>query len=97
MIICSCSGVTDRDIRQAITWMRASDPYALITPGEIYRALGKSAECGGCIRLWLISGFRVVGGSWRRSVVMMDVPEDWSYDLGCSPLSAGRSRPRWMP
>jgi bacterioferritin-associated ferredoxin len=31
MIVCSCSGVTDRDIRQAIAWMRASDPYALIT------------------------------------------------------------------
>ena len=72
MIICSCSGVTDRDIRQAITWMRASDPYALITPGEIYRALGKSAECGGCIRL---CSYRVSGwwaGSWRRSVVMTD-------------------------
>jgi bacterioferritin-associated ferredoxin len=53
MIVCSCSGVTDRDIRQAIAWMRASDPYALITPGKIYRALGKSAECGGCIRLFV--------------------------------------------
>jgi bacterioferritin-associated ferredoxin len=53
MIVCSCSGVTDQDIRQAIAWMRASDPYALITPGKIYRALGKSAECGGCIRLFV--------------------------------------------
>jgi bacterioferritin-associated ferredoxin len=53
MIVCSCSGVTDGDIRQAIAWMRASDPYALITPGKIYRALGKSAECGGCIRLFV--------------------------------------------
>jgi hypothetical protein len=33
--------------------MRASDPYALITPGKIYRALGKPAECGGCIRLFV--------------------------------------------
>jgi hypothetical protein len=33
--------------------MRASDPYALITPGKIYRALGKSAECGGCNRLFV--------------------------------------------
>ena len=53
MIVCSCSGVTDRDIHQAIAWMRASDPYALITPGKIYRALGKTAECGGCIRLFV--------------------------------------------
>ena len=53
MIVCSCTGVTDRDIREAIAWMRASDPYTLITPGKIYRALGKSAECGGCIRLFV--------------------------------------------
>ncbi len=53
MIVCSCTGVTDRDIREAIAWMRASDPYALITPGKIYRALGTSAECGGCIRLFV--------------------------------------------
>jgi len=53
MIVCSCTGVTDRDIRQAIAWMRASDPYTLITPGKIYRVLGKAAGCGGCIRLFV--------------------------------------------
>ena len=53
MIVCSCSRITDRDIHQAIAWMRASDPHALITPGKIYRVLGKSAECGGCIRLFV--------------------------------------------
>ncbi len=53
MIVCSCTGVTDRDIRQAIAWMRASDPYTLITPGKIYRALGKAADCGGCVRLFV--------------------------------------------
>lgn len=53
MIVCSCTGVTDRDIRDAIAWMRASDPYVLITPGRIYRALGKKPDCGGCIRLFV--------------------------------------------
>ncbi len=53
MIVCSCTGVTDRDIRQAIAWMRAADPYTLITPGKIFRALGKAADCGGCIRLFV--------------------------------------------
>lgn len=53
MIVCSCTGVTDRDIRQVIAWMRASDPYTLITPGKIYRALGKSVNCGGCVRLFV--------------------------------------------
>ena len=53
MIVCSCCRVTDTDIRDAIAWMRAADPYTLITPGKIYRALGKSAECGGCIKLFI--------------------------------------------
>ena len=53
MIVCSCTGITDREIREAIAWMRAADPYTLITPGKVYRALGKSADCGGCVRLFV--------------------------------------------
>lgn len=53
MIICSCQRISDRDIHAAIDWMRAADPAVVITPGRVYRALGKSAECGGCIRLFL--------------------------------------------
>lgn len=53
MIICHCQTITDRDINSAIDWMRAADPDVLITPGKIYRALGKSADCGGCLPLFL--------------------------------------------
>lgn len=53
MIVCSCQRITDRDIHAAIDWMRAADPLTLITPGKVYRALGKSAECGGCVRLFV--------------------------------------------
>ncbi len=53
MIVCSCTGMTDRDIHEAVSWMRASDPLTLITPGKIYRALGKAPQCGGCIRLFV--------------------------------------------
>lgn len=53
MIICSCAKISDRDIHQAIDWMRDADPYTLITPGKIYRALGKTPECGACIRLFV--------------------------------------------
>lgn len=55
MIICSCQSISDTDINAAIDWMRASDPYALITPGKIYHALGKQADCGGCMPLFLQS------------------------------------------
>lgn len=50
MIICFCSGVTDSDISEAIAAIRTSDPRAVITPGKIYRALGKAPRCGGCVR-----------------------------------------------
>lgn len=49
MLICSCAVISDHDIRNAIQWMRASDPLAVITPGKVYRALGKNPDCGGCI------------------------------------------------
>lgn len=53
MIVCHCQHITDRDIHAAIDWMRASDRFALITPGKIYRALGKRADCGSCMPLFL--------------------------------------------
>lgn len=53
MIVCSCRRISDRDIHAAIDWMRASDAFTLITPGKIYRALGKTPDCGGCIRLFV--------------------------------------------
>ncbi|QYK40758.1 MAG: (2Fe-2S)-binding protein [Paracoccaceae bacterium] len=53
MIVCHCMSVTDHEIRAAVAWMRASDPATLITPGKVYRALGKRADCGGCLPLFL--------------------------------------------
>jgi bacterioferritin-associated ferredoxin len=53
MIVCHCMNITDRDIRAAVDWMRASDADTIITPGKIYRALGKRADCGGCLPLML--------------------------------------------
>jgi bacterioferritin-associated ferredoxin len=41
--------IRDSDIRRAVDWMRAADPQVLITPGKVYRALGKKADCGGCL------------------------------------------------
>lgn len=53
MIICHCQSITDHDINAAIDWMRASDSKTIITPGKVYRALGKTADCGGCMPLFL--------------------------------------------
>jgi bacterioferritin-associated ferredoxin len=66
MIVCHCQSITDHDIRAAVTWMRAADTDTVITAGKIYRALGKRADCGGCMPLFLdtmrtTDGFRVPG------------------------------------
>lgn len=53
MIVCHCQNITDHDIHSAIDWMRASDGQALVTPGKIYHALGKAADCGGCMSLFV--------------------------------------------
>jgi bacterioferritin-associated ferredoxin len=53
MIICHCQHITDHDIHAAINWMRASDDKTIIIPGKVYRALGKAAEGGGCMPLFL--------------------------------------------
>ena len=53
MIVCHCQNITDSDIHAAIDWMRASDGQTIITPGKIYHALGKKADCGGCMPLFL--------------------------------------------
>ncbi|SFO41991.1 BFD-like [2Fe-2S] binding domain-containing protein [Roseovarius lutimaris] len=53
MIVCHCQNITNHDIDAAINWMRAADTTALITPGKVYRALGKAADCGGCMPLFL--------------------------------------------
>jgi bacterioferritin-associated ferredoxin len=53
MIVCQCLAISDHDIRAAISWMRAADPDTIVTAGKIYRALGKSADCGGCISLFV--------------------------------------------
>ncbi|WP_424978148.1 (2Fe-2S)-binding protein [Leisingera sp. S232] len=53
MIVCHCTNISDHDIRAAIDWMRNADPETIITPGKIYHALGKAADCGGCMPLFL--------------------------------------------
>jgi bacterioferritin-associated ferredoxin len=46
MIICSCNVISDHDVRAALS---AADALPR-TPGQLYRCLGCSAECGRCAR-----------------------------------------------
>lgn len=53
MIVCHCQRIDDSEIHAAIDWMRASDNMTVITPGKVYRALGKRPVCGGCLPLFM--------------------------------------------
>jgi bacterioferritin-associated ferredoxin len=46
MIVCSCNVISDHDVRAAVS---AADALPR-TPGQVYRCLGCSAECGRCAR-----------------------------------------------
>jgi bacterioferritin-associated ferredoxin len=47
MIVCSCNVLSDHDVRAAVSAAADTLPR---TPGQVYRCLGCSAECGRCAR-----------------------------------------------
>ena len=53
MIICSCAVISSSDIDKAVAWMKAAEPQVVVTPGKVYRALGKKPVCGGCASLFV--------------------------------------------
>jgi bacterioferritin-associated ferredoxin len=59
MIVCHCNVLTESAITEAIDSLIDEDPYKLITPGVVYRQLGKRGKCCGCFP-------RVVGLIVRR-------------------------------
>jgi bacterioferritin-associated ferredoxin len=51
MIVCSCTEITAKDIEEAVATLRTADPFVVLTPGLIYRTLGKRPSCGNCLPL----------------------------------------------
>lgn len=51
MIVCSCSMISAKEVAEAVTALRTADPLVVLTPGLIYRYLGKRPSCGGCLPL----------------------------------------------
>lgn len=48
MIVCHCNVITESHIREAVAELLAADPFRVLTPGYVYRALGKKGRCCGC-------------------------------------------------
>jgi NAD(P)H-nitrite reductase large subunit len=51
MIVCSCTMIASQDIAEAVSSLRTDDPFVVLTPGLIYRHLGKRPSCGNCLPL----------------------------------------------
>ena len=51
MIVCSCNMITAQDVADAISALRTDDPLVVLTPGLIYRQIGKRPSCGSCLPL----------------------------------------------
>jgi hypothetical protein len=51
MIVCSCTMITAEDVAEAVAAIRIGDPLVVLTPGLIYRYLGKRPSCGSCLPL----------------------------------------------
>lgn len=48
MIVCHCNVLTEATVTEAINGLIDEDTYQLITPGVVYRRLGKTGKCCGC-------------------------------------------------
>ena len=76
MIVCSCSIITSKDIADAVAALRTNDPFVVLTPGLIYRQLGKRPSCGSCLPLIteLMVAYDEEGPSSRRGRAATDRP-----------------------
>jgi bacterioferritin-associated ferredoxin len=70
MIICSCTILTSEEIHEAVGALRTKDPFVVLTPGLIYKTLGKQPKCGDCMPLVvrLIVGYDEEGPSSAASL-----------------------------
>ena len=50
MIICSCNVISHREIEAAVEELVASDANVVVTPGMVYRAMGRRPKCGTCFQ-----------------------------------------------
>lgn len=49
MLVCQCNVISDREIRNVILDLLREDPWAIIVPAKVYRALQQRCKCAGCV------------------------------------------------
>jgi hypothetical protein len=49
MIVCHCNCIASEAIERATSALSETDPWRMLTPVMVYRALGRRPRCGGCL------------------------------------------------
>jgi bacterioferritin-associated ferredoxin len=49
MLVCQCNVITDREIKEVILSFLRADPWEIIVPAKVYRALEQRCKCAGCV------------------------------------------------
>jgi bacterioferritin-associated ferredoxin len=49
MLVCQCNVISDREIREVILSFLREDPWEIIVPAKVYRALQQRCKCAGCV------------------------------------------------
>ncbi len=51
MIVCHCNRIDHRDIERVADMLSGADALNIVTPVAVYKSLGKTPRCGGCLSL----------------------------------------------
>jgi bacterioferritin-associated ferredoxin len=49
MLVCQCNVIAEKQVRQVIRELLVEDPWTLLVPAKVYRALEKRCKCSGCV------------------------------------------------
>jgi bacterioferritin-associated ferredoxin len=49
MLVCQCNVITDREIKEIVLSLLREDPWEIIVPAKVYRALEMRCKCAGCV------------------------------------------------
>lgn len=48
MLVCQCNVITDKEIEEIVLSFLKEDPWQLVVPAKVYRAMEKRGRCAGC-------------------------------------------------
>jgi bacterioferritin-associated ferredoxin len=49
MLVCQCNVITDKEIKEIVRSFLRQDPWEIIVPAKVYRALEQRCKCAGCV------------------------------------------------